>query len=78
MVGLPPSLAGKIAPVTGASRGIGRAIAQCLASSGALVVITARSLEWSSAGAGQALGESLPGTSHKTVNLIASAGAWQS
>lgn len=36
-------LAGKRALVTGASRGIGRAIAQRLASEGATVVVTARS-----------------------------------
>ena len=36
-------LAGKCALVTGASRGIGRAIAQRLASEGATVVVTARS-----------------------------------
>ncbi len=38
-------LQGKVALVTGASRGIGRAIAQRLASEDATVVVTARSLE---------------------------------
>jgi len=48
----PPSIAGKIALVTGASRGIGRAIAQRLAAAGATVVVTARSLDRATVGAG--------------------------
>lgn len=39
-----PSLIGKTALVTGSSRGIGRAIAQRLASAGAEVIVTGRSL----------------------------------
>ena len=39
------SLAGKVALVTGAGRGIGRAIAIALAKSGCQVVLTARSVE---------------------------------
>ena len=56
-----PSLTGKIALVTGASRGIGRAIAQRLASAGATVVVTARSLDRA---------VELTGTLHETVTLI--------
>jgi len=38
-------LAGKVAIITGASRGIGRAIAQTLATEGMRVVLVARSRE---------------------------------
>ncbi|MGH8354180.1 MAG: SDR family NAD(P)-dependent oxidoreductase [Pseudomonas sp.] len=58
-------LAGKIALITGASRGIGRAIAQRFAAEGATVVVTARSLEQSI---------DLPGTLAETVALISAAG----
>ena len=55
------SLYGKVAIVTGASRGIGAAIAQRLAAEGAAVAVTARSLESH---------PSLPGTLALTVASI--------
>lgn len=58
-------LAGRIALVTGASRGLGRAIAQRLASAGATVVVSARSLDQSTV---------FPGTLAETVQLIEAAG----
>ena len=59
-------LAGKVAVVTGASRGIGRAIATRLASAGAHVVLAARSVEKPS--------EGFSGTIHDVADAIRSFG----
>jgi NAD(P)-dependent dehydrogenase (short-subunit alcohol dehydrogenase family) len=64
------ALEGRRAVVTGASRGIGVAIARRFAAEGARVVVSARSVD-SSATPG-----SLPGTITETAELISAAGGW--
>ena len=59
-------LSGKIAVVTGASRGLGKAMAIALAQEGASVAVAARTVE-----AGQS---PLPGTIHETVSEIGKLG----
>jgi citronellol/citronellal dehydrogenase len=59
-------LRGKVAIVTGASRGIGAAIAERFAAAGASVAVTARSEEQTD--------ERLPGTIHETVASITERG----
>jgi NAD(P)-dependent dehydrogenase (short-subunit alcohol dehydrogenase family) len=59
-------LSGRVAIVTGASRGLGKSIAIALAAEGASVAVAARSEH--------ATDERLPGTIHETAEAICSAG----
>jgi NAD(P)-dependent dehydrogenase (short-subunit alcohol dehydrogenase family) len=63
-----PTLSGKVAVVTGASRGGGRGIAAALGTAGATVYVTGRSVK------GQPGAEGLPGTIEATAELVTARG----
>ncbi len=65
---IPPNLQGKVALVTGASRGVGRGIAIVLGQAGATVYVTGRSRE------GRPNSDELPGTLEETAALVSQAG----
>src|ERR1051325_10456753 len=62
------TLPGKIAIVTGASRGAGRGIAAALGDAGAIVYVSGRSVR------GQATTENLPGTIEETAEIVTDRG----
>ena len=65
-------LAGKVALVTGAAKGMGKAIARLFAQQGASVVVAARKLD-----AAQAVADSLPGNAMAVALDVTQAGQWQ-